>query len=272
MNREKVISREYKLVLKSENFNGSEYDVIGKATTFWAGFTNITKPIIKTFIGDFNAVSTKREIRFYDTKDFILNNNSYIFRERRDLLDDQKEVTLKFRHPDRYVSQDRDMLSRKIGNGETKFEEDIKAPFLKLYSFSSTQQIEDGQEYKNVKQVFKLYPGLKSRLRKNAEDEKMILVNDLVIREVVITGSEMMLCNDPLVKAECALIVWYDSKLPSGNPLIVEFSFRYGNKKEKYDGRTALNGYEIFMAIQEKMKTWIEEKDKTKTGFIYQHR
>jgi hypothetical protein len=269
MNREKVISREYKLVLKAENFTGAEKNLVKKTHTFWTNCRKIIKPVTGVITGDLNKISAQREIRFYDTANLTMHGMDYIFRERKNLLKDEKEVTLKFRHPDRYISQDRDMLSRKIGKGETKFEEDIKAPFLKLYSFSSTQPVEDDQAFTKLKHIVKLYPGLKSQLTSGIEEEKIFLVNELAVREVVITGTEIIIGDDPAGKAECALIVWYDSKVFGIDPLIVEFSFRYGNKKEKYSTETAKKAYDLFILIQKGMESWIDAKNPTKTGFIY---
>lgn len=272
MKREKVISREYKLVLKAENFAGAENNLAKKAHVFWSTCKKILKPVIKVINGDLDKMSIQREIRFYDTCNLSLHSIDYVFRERKNLLDDEKEVTLKFRHPDRYISQDRDMLPRKIGKGETKFEEDIKAPFLKLYSFSSSQPIADDQVFTKLKHIVKLYPGLASELKEDTEEEKIFLVNELSIQEVVITGAELIICDNPRVKAECALIFWYDSKVFEADPIIVEFSFRYGNKKEKYSREAAQKFFDLFMLIQEGMKSWIDSKNATKTGFVYDNK
>src|SRR5215831_6525030 len=117
MNREKVISREYKLVLKTENFSGQEKELLNKASMFWKDCKKAIEPVIKSTDGGFDAINTRREIRFYDTKALEMHNMNYIFRERKGISNDKREVTLKFRHPDRYLSQDRDMLARKIGKG-----------------------------------------------------------------------------------------------------------------------------------------------------------
>src|SRR5688572_4241081 len=156
MNRQRVISREYKIVLKPENFSGNESGLKEKAHSFWADFQKIIKALINVTRGNLDVINKKREIRFYDTRDFILHKGNYIFRERKNFSDDKREVTLKFRHPDRYVSQNRDMRSRKKVKADTKFEEDIKAPFLTLYSFSTTLPITGKEELKKLKHIAKL--------------------------------------------------------------------------------------------------------------------
>lgn len=269
MNSEKVISREYKLVLKTDKFTGGEFILLKNAKIFWVSLNKLIQPVAKTEQGNLDTISLKREIRFYDTKNFTLHNNNYIFRERKNFSNDQKEVTLKFRHPDRYVSQDRNMKSRKIGKRKMKLEEDIKAPFIKLYSFSSGGLIAVEKQFKKIKDIAKLYPGLATQLNKYSEEEDIFLVHDSAILEIVITGSEIIICSDPPVNAECALIIWYKSKHIESDPVIVEFSFRYGNKKEKYSQEVSQKAYDLFLSIQKEMKSWIDIKSTTKTGFIY---
>jgi hypothetical protein len=270
MNSEKVISREYKLVLKTEKFTGDEFNLLKNAKVFWASLEKVIQPVAQTEQENLDTISLKREIRFYDTKNFTLHNNNYIFRERKNFSNNQKEVTLKFRHPDRYVSQDRNLKSRKISKRKMKLEEDIKAPFIKLYSFSSGGLIVVEKQFKKIKDIAKLYPGLATQLNKYSEDEEIFSVHDSAILEIVITGSKIIICNDPLINAECALIVWYNSKHIGSDPIIVEFSFRYGNKKEKYSQKASQKAYDLFLSIQKKMKSWIDIKNTTKTSFIYQ--
>lgn len=83
MKKEKVISREYKIVLKSENFSGDESELRIKARNFWSTFESILKPTIKHSTGKLDKVERKREIKFYDTSDFLLQKQNYIFRERK---------------------------------------------------------------------------------------------------------------------------------------------------------------------------------------------
>ena len=49
-------------------------------------------------------------------------------------------MTLKFRHPDRYVAESPSDEGRNIDT-KAKFEEDIKAPFVSLYSFSTSGRV-----------------------------------------------------------------------------------------------------------------------------------
>lgn len=45
------------------------------------------------------------------------------------------------------------MAAADVENSKTKFEEDIKLPFIKLYSFSTKQPIADGKSLSELKDV-----------------------------------------------------------------------------------------------------------------------
>lgn len=268
MSRQKVISREYKLALKAKNFTGDESELIEKAIGFWTALQKAIKSIAATTERTID-VKSRREIKFYDTQGETLQNAHYIFRERKDLSDNQKEITLKFRHPDRYVAQDRDMNVQAAVESEIKFEEDIKAPFTVLYSFSSTQAITDETELKKLEHIAKIYGGLTEQFEQSQLEEKIAIVNARVMHEIVINGPQIMLNNDASEKAECALIVWYDAENVGGKPMIAEFSFRYKNKQEEYSAGTSQKAHDVFMLIQEKLERWIDKKNTTKTGLVF---
>jgi hypothetical protein len=263
MKHQDIISREYKLVLKTGGFAGDESSLLRRAGEFWGSLSR--SEFIKCS-GGLEKIDVNREIKFYDTADRTLFNHDYIFRERIEADDNKREITLKFRHADRYVAEDRDMLSKKIGKGEMKFEEDIKARFQVLYSYSSSQSCKENQEFKLLKDISKFYPGIENDIPRFADGEKIHVINATRIREKVIKGGEILLRDSPEVKAECALITWYDD---DPTPLIVEFSFRYGNKKGKYGREISQNTYELFLNIQKEMSSWCDEENSTKTGFVF---
>lgn len=266
MDLQPVISREYKLVLKADKFSGDESSILQHAQSFWSELTKLVPPDLGTIVGMPDTIDSRREIRFYDTKDVMLNKSSYIFRERTEQPDGGTEVTLKFRHPDRYISQDRNMTPRKLA-GKTKFEEDIKAPFLKLYSYSTTVPVSEETKRGKVKHIIKLYPGLAEKIAADLHEENIAVVNDMTIQEIVVTGASVGFGRNAEEEAECAFIVWYGSG--EKHPMIVEFSFRYGNKKERYSGAAAQCAYTLFLLIQHQMKHWISTDDATKTGFVF---
>ncbi len=265
-----VVSREYKVMLRKDKFVGSQDDLLKQAEKFWNAFKNSIKDIVFDTDGSLDTVAKQRSIRFYDTADLRLRKNNYIFRERVDLKTKEREVTLKFRHPDRYISQDRDMNAADKKKGKTKFEEDIKLPFIKLYSFSTKQPIPDDKSLNKLNDPGKLYPDFKKQLKSYQGSESIQVVGDFTAREVVIEGADFQIGKKPKVKAECALIAWYDKAGNKDRPVVVEFSFKYENEKEKYDGEVAQRAYNLFDKLQNgKLGKWIDPEGPTKTRYVY---
>jgi len=160
MARELVRSREYKVMLLPERFAGAE-DVARQAVdAFWADLERVLDEIDIPTEGSFDEVKAHRRIRFLDTVEGSLNGQRYIFRERVDVESDEREVTLKYRHADRYVAQDRDMDARgKDDDAETKFEEDVQPPLVSVFSYSSVK-IESDRRFERIEEVADLFPGL----------------------------------------------------------------------------------------------------------------
>lgn len=265
---EKVVAREYKVMLRAEQFAGNESQVLNAANTFWDAFTQAINPLDLKTDGSLKKIKDRRIIDFYDTDTpHLLYGNDYIFRVRRDPSTDEREITLKFRHPDRYIAQDRNMDARDVSQGKTKFEEDIKSPFTVLYSFSTTQTLAATKQLNTLNDVIQLFPDLADKLTSHTGEELVHTVKHAV-RELVIKGGEFILRKEPKANAECALIVWYDGN--SEKPVVVEFSFRYGDKNGTYTGKMAQRAYDVFEVLQ-KLTSWLDPnpKPKTKTAYIY---
>jgi hypothetical protein len=267
--KQNVVSREYKVMLKKERFVGSQADLIKKAELFWKTFKDSIKDIVIDTDGTLNKVDKQRTIRFHDSADCYLRENSYVFRERVDLATGVREVTLKFRHPDRYISQDRNMAAADTENGKTKFEEDIKLPFLKLYSFSTKQPISENKSLNKLNDPADLYPDLKKRLKSFPKNESIGIVGDFTARELVISGADFQIEKSPKVEAECALIAWYEESGDKDAPVVVEFSFKYENEQEEYDGESAQVAYDVFCTLEGKLTEWIDSEGPTKTAYVY---
>lgn len=269
MSKVKVNSREYKLMLKANRFAGDEKQVLQSAAQFWADCTKTMGPVVLGLLGDLNKIHARRVIRFYDTPDRRLNDNLYIVRERAALDGSTREITLKYRHPDRYVAAHRDMRSALNGQVKTKFEEDIKPPFQQLYSFSTTVQVPADQKLAKVKHVANLFPGFKAAFRDFAADEPLAVVEDFTARELVIGGGWLYLGKRYDVRASCVLVVWHDHLKEGGIPAVAEFSFKYGDKGEAYGGGTVRRAYDAFQTLQSQMPEWTDKDSKTKTAFVY---
>ena len=203
----KVNSREYKIMLNASRFTGNEDQALKSATHFWRDATKAFGATVLGADGELNRVENHRLIRFFDTKTTHLNSNSYIFRERADPKSKTREVTLKFRHADRYVSADRDMNTAGKAKAKTKFEEDIKPAFQQLYSYSTTVPVALDHKLAAMKDIVKLFPGLKRGLNGGAEDEPLEVVQGLTARELVIGGASLYLGKRHNVHSSCVLIV-----------------------------------------------------------------
>lgn len=264
-----VCSREYKIMLKAERFAGDEQQVLRTAGEFWSDCAKTMGPVVLGVLGGLNEVHARRAIRFFDTPKRRLNDNLYIVRERAALDGSTRQITLKFRHPDRYVAAHRDMRSSLNGKVKTKFEEDIKPPFQHIYSFSTTVEVPADHPLTKVKHVVNLFPGFKAAFRGFADDEPLSIVEDFTARELVIGGGSLYLGKRYDVHASCVLVIWHDHAKEGGVPAVAEFSFKYGDEGEAFGGGTVRRAYDAFQALQTQMPEWTDKDSKTKTAFVY---
>jgi hypothetical protein len=270
MERRTVMSREYKVMLRPRRFRGNEKALLEAAKALWHDFSaTVKKKIVVGTEGDLTRIATRRLITFYDTRDRLLNEARYIFRERRAVDGSDRDITLKFRHPDRYVAQDRNMDASGSPEARTKFEEDIKAPFLSLYSFSTRLMIDDSA-FKTLGDIRLLFADVADKIDKFQDNTKLAPVNRFTARELVLAGANLQVGKTPRVDAECGLIVWYDDNGARDKPVAVELSYRYGNKDEEYGGGVTRRAFQTFHALQSKLTKWVDPESRTKTAFVYQ--
>jgi hypothetical protein len=267
--QQKVVSREYKIMLRRKLFPGSEMALLGHAHALWRDVVAKVGPVALGAAGDLSRIKTRRLITFHDTPKHRLNDARYIFRERRAEIGTNREVTLKFRHPDRFLTQARKMQAN-APVAKTKFEEDIKAPFVSLYSFSTTVAIDAAAAFTTLRDVSRLFPDLDERIDDADSDEPLRAVNNFTAREVVIDGASMQIGKTPTMAAEWALIVWYDTQGEGEKPVAVELSYRYGDKNEEYGGGVTRRASDVFDGLQSRLKQWVDPKPMTKTAFVFQ--
>jgi hypothetical protein len=262
-----VQSREYKVMLRPEGFGGTEQAMLKAAGAFWRDFRTQTAEVVIEAQGELDRVKTQRLITFFDTPKQLLNGSSYIFRERVDLESGKRQVTLKFRHADRFLAQDRTMDPSVAQDARTKFEEDIKAPFLSLYSFSTSLALDKAS--RDLAQLAHLFPDIAERVEGFRESEPLAAVNGFTARELVVEGGSLRIDKHPKVEAECALIVWYDHAGRKDMPVAVEFSYRYADDAEAYGGTTARRAFQIFNVLQTQLAKWVAPDARTKTAFVF---
>lgn len=270
MERQKVVSREYKVMLRPKLFTGAAESLLGDGHALWKDVAEQIGVVALDVSGDLSRIKTSRLISFVDTPDRRLNDAHYSFRERRAADGSKREVTLKFRHADRFLAQARDMKARTSEEAKTKFEEDIKAPFVSLHSFSTTVAIADAAKFARLGDVMRLFPDLADKIKGADRDEPLLAVNKFTAREVVLDGAQTQLGKSPKVSAEWALIVWYDQRGNEERPIAVELSYRYGDKNEEYGGGVTRRASDIFDVIQSRLKQWVDPKSRTKTAVAFQ--
>jgi hypothetical protein len=82
------------------------------------------------------------------------------------------------------------------------------------------------------------------------------------------------------VHPETCCCLWRDQKRRNEahaagdrhRPEVVEFSFRYGDDDEGYEGSAVLRAYEIFQSLQAPaLADWVDPKGTTKTAFAYDY-
>lgn len=263
-----IISREYKMMLSAARFPGDEEQMSEAARDLWGALAALIVPHAIAVSGTEDIDRKRREVRFLDTGEKWLRTNDYAFRERIDREAGERQLTLKFRHPDRFISQDRDMNPAGERDPDLKFEEDIKPPFQSLFSFSSNVLVDDDVELETLKDVAKLYPGLPKAVGDFPEDEALSQVGGFTAYERVVKGTSFQIRNKPEVSAECCLTLWYENETGE-KPLVAEFSFKYGDPDAAYSGKMAGRAYRVFVAIQQGLQDWIDADSLTKTAYVY---
>jgi hypothetical protein len=265
-------SREYKLMLRPSKFKGDEARLLETANHLWQDLASIIVPYAIVVSGTEEVAPHKRrQIRFLDTQDRWLNSNNYVLRERVDVEKNERQVTLKFRHPDRYISQDRDMAPADGYKKDMKFEQDIKPPFQAVYSYSSNALVKEDTPLAILQDIEEIFPGLSNAAAEFPKDEKLSEVGNFTAYERTIRGTSFQICKDPETSAVCSVTLWYASE-EDDKLLLAEFSFTYEDAKEAYSAKMASRAYGAFIAIQEKLGDWIDPKAKTKTEYVYSRR
>jgi hypothetical protein len=267
MTRRPVGSREYKVMLKPERFDGTQDEVRLSVDAFWGEVGRLLEDLDIPTAGSFDQVKAHRRIRFFDTAEFGLNRRRYILRERIDVESEERQVTLKYRHADRYVAQDRDIDADDHEDSESKFEEDVKPPFVSVFSYSTTVKVDADRNFGQVEKVMDLFPGLVDELE-DLDSGDLAVIRDFCARELVLVGASVLLGKRD-IEAECAMVVWHDDDDPETPPVCVEFSFKYEDEEEDYRGSVARDAYDVLQVLGSELSEWVHPEPVTKTAFVY---
>ena len=250
-------SREYKVMLDPRMFErGAAF------ATFHAELQESLRP----FVGRKNLkkvfeVETQHEISFLDTKDFEINAQRLLLRQRLNLgKKRQTELTLKCRSPDFCFALGSDLRTEKGLKSNLKLEEDICPPFISRFSKSSTVTLVSPCPT-NINQASKVFAVL-TELDRGGPESELSAVNGIRMFEEVLTGPFVEI---ETTKAGFALIVW--SRGRKGRKAAVELSFKYKLARGSVPQSTALTFMEVFESIQR--MDWCLPGAMTKTAYIY---
>jgi hypothetical protein len=255
-------------MLKPERFAGTEDEVRLVVDAFWQEVGRLLEQLDIPTEGAFDEVKAHRRIRFFDTAERGLNGRRYILRERIDVESEERQVTLKYRHADRYVAQDRDLDAKHHEDAESKFEEDVKPPFVSVFSYSTSVKVDADHDFGQVEKVTDLFPGLAGELE-DIDSGDLAVIRDFCARELVLVGASVLLGKRD-IEAECAMVIWHDDDDPDTPPVCVEFSFKYENEEEDYRGSVARDAYDVLQVLGTKLTDWVHPDPVTKTAFVYE--
>ena len=261
-----VTSREYKLILSVDRFEDRQ-----KGARVFGGLVEFLANRQKVEIE--NQDREKQRLTWYlDTPGLALRRHGYVLRVRKKKEKDEYNVTLKYRHSDRYLSACRD-LSSSI-KGDPKFEEDILPPFRSKFSHSTKVKMDTAPALKTMGDVRQLYPGLDLDEIEARADSPVRPVKGFTANEVARDLCKIRFDGkDPVVKA--GLSFWYLGSGKDEIPLVAEFSFDYDVKDpdatdelEQFPAHVVQSCNRLFETLQHQT-AWTNPNFTTKTSYAY---
>jgi hypothetical protein len=276
-------SREFKLILKQSLFKDLN-----------SGIKKVQEVIdteVKKLNGTFKSRDSDLKLKYrktyyLDTSDFRLNSKNFFLRIRGDKKSTKYDVTLKCRHPDRYISSAYDLSHLKMY--DTKFEEDIIAPHISKFSISVNFEQDEEPKFDSIEELRSIFPGLISY---DLGHGKLLKVNNFEAKEISVKIGKIVYDgkksnNKDDNKVTLLLNLWYSQK-NEVMPVIVEFTYSYGaiktsppisnksNKEntliEEFPLSIVRNTYEFYKSLQ-KTKLANLSASKTKTEFAYAYK
>ncbi|KAA1164743.1 hypothetical protein EU508_01065 [Pseudoalteromonas fuliginea] len=260
-------SREYKILLNTSSFTGDQSSRENKVDEYWDALKELIEDnsIERNTSGSL-SLNKSRTVSFYDVKGSCdLSHAGYSFRER--IEEGDREVTLKFRSADQFIAGGKDLTGTKSG-AKTKFEEDISAPFVSIYSFSTKQEIEDDKNLNKMDDPIGLYSGLEDE--DFDEDLPIEKVGNLTVNEYVYEDATVDLGS---LDAEFSLTLWYDESQSTTKPIVAEISFKYEDDNEDYSNKVLTRAKQLFTDMQEDsaVTSFNSEDSLSKTATVYQY-
>jgi hypothetical protein len=115
----------------------------------------------------------------------------------------------------------------------------------------------------------RLFPDLPGRIDGDDEENQSLVVNDFTASEVVLDGATVQIGKTPKVDAEWTLIVWHDERQEHEKPVVVDLSYRYGDKNEGYGGGVTRRAFDIFNIVQPEFENgWTRSRAQKPRSFF----
>lgn len=262
-----VGSREYKILLNTNLFTGNTSARASKVSNYWTALKDVIEnsSIERNTSGSL-SLDKDRIVIFYDVEGSCdLFNADYIFRERID--NSNREVTLKYRSPDRFIATKKDMDGTESG-WKSKFEEDLAVPFISKYSFSTKQGISNSKNLNKMDDPVGLYPGLEDEIFDETLDIEK--VGNLTVNEYVYKNATVDL---GALDAEFSLTLWYNESVSATAPIVAEISFKYEDTNEDFSNNVVMRAKALFTSMQQDttLVSWNAQNSLTKTATVYQY-
>lgn len=272
-------SREFKLILQPTLF--LEFNLGIKK------LQDVIDTEVKKLNGTFKSSESDLKLKhrktyYLDTPDFRLNSKNFFLRVRKDKNSSNHDVTLKCRHPDRYISSAYDLSDLDLKKYHPKFEEDVIAPHISKFSMSVKFQQEQEPKLDSMEKLRSMFPGLISN---DLGHGKLLKVNNFEAKEISVKLGKIVYDgkkgnNKDDNKVTLFLNLWY-IKEDESLPIIVEFTYSYSAIRPKSDKKNKLieefplsivgNTYQFYNSLQ-KIRMADLCGSKTKTEFAYTYK
>jgi hypothetical protein len=263
---------EAKLILKPDRF-----DSVQSFRDFGQIVQRTAKKLGVGFIEDREAGLRPeiREIIFGDTPDFRLYNNAFILRRRVSYVDGfpvgDPEIVFKFRHPDEQTATALDVRPKIAGKYRIKFKaealplKDQLGGYRILYShncqFGLSQMHEADRT--SMATLVRVFPALAAI--KKSDDEKISLVNEGIVEEVLLPLGQLDFGRGVLAK--CDIGLWRTRG--EHKSLVGEFAFQVKfDRKESVAEKQKKLCAQFYINLQQEVKDWLA-LGVTKTGMVY---
>jgi len=216
---------------------------------------------------------TVREVLFFDTRDYDLYNNSFIFRHRtyfRDgWPDGDTEQTLKYRSADLHEAAEVDVRPSSDEGFVIKFKEEILpsrhdvGSLRSLYSHNSVLHSSEVRLPQTFDELGRLFPA--TRRLGLSPKTRISLVNELAVEEVAADIGEVHFGHG--LQATATLAIWRCR----GTQVAIAGEFGFQCKFRRYDDlheKSKRRSEDFTTFLQKTAHTWIYQ-GATKTALVY---